>query len=739
MNIIELTEKLENIVVKNDLVDISSTLKQEYAISKSEEVKKTIETMEDENRILKLGILGRVKAGKSSLLNALVFDGQDVLPKAATPMTAALTVLQYGEETRADVEFFTTEDIDEIKQIAKRYESKLESIKNKEYEELKKIKLKKNKIENLSEELELEIKQKVQELAYRELREDDYLSSSYDQYQKIKSSEVNLDELKQHSLIVADSLHELNKQLLDFVSADGKYMPFTKSVTMTIKQDALKDIQIIDTPGVNDPVVSREERTRALLKDCDVVLIVSPSGQFLSSEDLELMDRITTKEGIKELYLVASQVDNQLYGSEKESGHGILYDVLTGIEDRLSIHQRDVLNKFKNNNPEIGASFDTLINNKVIASSGICYSMLKNFETQNEWDSNMKHVWKLLNENYKDFFIDTDTSIANLKKLANIQIIRDIIKDVREQKDAILAKRKDDFTKAKYKFLIEYKKALIQDTKDQIQRVQNTDVNELKQQKEALEVLKTKAISVTNDVYSDLVEQLKFDIKTKLQDKLKSYFKQSKKDLQESEGTDTQTWTTKEGGIFGIFQRTVLNSQTFTTVKAGMVRTSLENLTDDVESIIDIEAKQYVFNWRKSIYKKLVSTLRNEAGDDNLDVMMISKTIRNVLSHVIFPEINYDGNFPNALKKSGTLKEDEAEEFIDEAYEYVSDLKKRVKKDIQSYTSSLIDALKQENIGENIFVKYLKDIELLANDIENKELSLDRLNYILTQLENISE
>ena len=134
---------------------------------------------------------------------------------------------------------------------------------------------------------------------------------------------MTIEDLNNYNSITADNLIELNNQLLNFVGANGKYMPFTKSVTLTINQESLKNIQIIDTPGVNDPVTSREDRTKELLKDCDVVLIVSPSGQFLSSEDLDLMDRITSKEGIRELYLVASQVDNQLYGSEKTNGNGI--------------------------------------------------------------------------------------------------------------------------------------------------------------------------------------------------------------------------------------------------------------------------------------------------------------------------------------------------------------------------------------------------------------------------------
>ena len=43
----------------------------------------------DDGRLLRLGVIGQVNAGKSSLLNALLFDGEEVLPRAATPMTSA--------------------------------------------------------------------------------------------------------------------------------------------------------------------------------------------------------------------------------------------------------------------------------------------------------------------------------------------------------------------------------------------------------------------------------------------------------------------------------------------------------------------------------------------------------------------------------------------------------------------------------------------------------------------------
>ena len=86
MKVIEISKQLEEIINKNELLDISNPLKNEFAISKSEDLQNAILEMEQDNRVLKIGIVGRVKAGKSSLLNALVFDGKNILPKAATPL-----------------------------------------------------------------------------------------------------------------------------------------------------------------------------------------------------------------------------------------------------------------------------------------------------------------------------------------------------------------------------------------------------------------------------------------------------------------------------------------------------------------------------------------------------------------------------------------------------------------------------------------------------------------------------
>jgi GTP-binding protein EngB required for normal cell division len=56
-----------------------------------------------ESRFIDVGIFGRFKAGKSSLLNHLA--GRAVLPVGVTPVTAVITRLRYGVEERATVEY----------------------------------------------------------------------------------------------------------------------------------------------------------------------------------------------------------------------------------------------------------------------------------------------------------------------------------------------------------------------------------------------------------------------------------------------------------------------------------------------------------------------------------------------------------------------------------------------------------------------------------------------------------
>ncbi len=177
----------------------------ENAVIKTEELEKTLKELQDTNRDLKVGIIGRVKAGKSSLLNALIFEGVEVLPKAATPMTASLTVLKYADTLSAEVEFYSPKDILELENEHERYEREFQRIVD---EEVKKQKEKqslsnraKEGLKNLGKSLtknknseaapkervlsDEEILEKARRIAKSELEKDTKLVSSYDQYERM--------------------------------------------------------------------------------------------------------------------------------------------------------------------------------------------------------------------------------------------------------------------------------------------------------------------------------------------------------------------------------------------------------------------------------------------------------------------------------------------------------------------------------------------------------------------------
>lgn len=212
MNAQELIKKsalIEKVIEKQGLQEKAGPFISENAVIKTEELEKTIKGMQAENRGLKVGIIGRVKAGKSSLLNALIFEGKEVLPKAATPMTSSLTILKYAQNLSAETQFYDEQDMEELKRDHERYEREFQRIVD---EEVKKLEEKRQGLLNkakgvmggigkafsrnksdeeapkqkiLSPE---EIRERAQKIAKNDLNKDAKLTASHDQYERMKKS-----------------------------------------------------------------------------------------------------------------------------------------------------------------------------------------------------------------------------------------------------------------------------------------------------------------------------------------------------------------------------------------------------------------------------------------------------------------------------------------------------------------------------------------------------------------------
>ncbi|EJB90269.1 hypothetical protein HPHPH19_1341 [Helicobacter pylori Hp H-19] len=212
MNAQELIKKsalIEKTLKEQGLQERAKPFMSDNAVIKTEELEKTLKEMQAEDRDLKVGIIGRVKAGKSSLLNALIFEGAEVLPKAATPMTASLTIFKYANTLSAEVEFYSPKDIAELKNEHARYvrefsriveeevkkQKEKQSLSNRAKEGFKNVSSMFNRNKNpeatpkeniLSDE---EIEKRAERIAKDKLKDDTRLVSSHDQYEKIKKAD----------------------------------------------------------------------------------------------------------------------------------------------------------------------------------------------------------------------------------------------------------------------------------------------------------------------------------------------------------------------------------------------------------------------------------------------------------------------------------------------------------------------------------------------------------------------
>lgn len=129
--------------------------------------------------------------------------------------------------------------------------------------------------------------------------------------------------------------------LENFVGADGQFTSVVKSLTIRLNDERLKGMRIVDTPGVNDPVVSREHRTREFLRECHGVFFLSFASRFFDSTDVNFLTNRIGSQGIGTVVLIASKFDSVL----QDSGSKFEDD----LENAISDCQRQLRAQFRRN------------------------------------------------------------------------------------------------------------------------------------------------------------------------------------------------------------------------------------------------------------------------------------------------------------------------------------------------------------------------------------------------------
>lgn len=274
-------------------------------------LERNIQIAQQQSRKLSIGIVGAVKAGKSSFLNACIFDGKEFLPKAATPMTAALTKITYSETPRAVVHFYDQEDWDKVLRDSEKYDAGLKSAYEKYCQQQERLQMQMQSQASYMVPLTIMSMDEYERQQYRCPSE---TQRGAKELTRMAKDPAILEKLGRTDTLDGDVMGKLN----DYVGAKGAYTPIVSYVELQSNSPYVEDLEIVDTPGLNDPIVSRGIVTKQFLRSCDVVLLLSPCSQFIDSGTITLMASSLPSAGVREVIVIGSKLDSGILNESCE-------------------------------------------------------------------------------------------------------------------------------------------------------------------------------------------------------------------------------------------------------------------------------------------------------------------------------------------------------------------------------------------------------------------------------------
>ena len=550
------------------------------------DIKEGGDRLKRDNEILKIGVVGQVKAGKSSFLNSLLFEGENVLPRASTPMTAGLTVLEYGEKNVFSVEYYTAKEWEKFEDKAKEYDDFVNNVKSMNPaltdEEAAKM-------ANIPDELSA-----AKELISRCTR--------VAKGKVGKASEEN----------DFTDIKDLQDILENFVGADGQFTSVVKSLTIRLNDERLKGMRIVDTPGVNDPVVSREHRTREFLRECHGVFFLSFASRFFDSTDVNFLTNRIGSQGIGTVVLIASKFDSVL----QDSGSKFEDDLGNAIEDC----QRQLKAQFRRN---LSGSDYRGEEPRFTMSSGIGYSIAN--KKPSDWDNMESHVVKQMKRFYPSFFASDSDIKATFNELSQIDDIR---KDYLD----------GEFVKNRDKIILSKVNSYFGNATSEIKAILSDGKANLNERNNALCKKDISQIESVRNATKKVVEKIVKDINS-LASKADDMAEQAMKECWNRYQTPSVRVPTKEESITFVRQSTFWGRDK--DVSCSYKKIDEQKLVSEAESQVQVAAEKLSTDWNnksselmKSI-KDTIGSLIAEAEQKDSEAKFDADGLRRILGEIL--------------------------------------------------------------------------------------------------------
>ncbi len=294
---------------------------------------------------------------------------------------------------------------------------------------------------------------------------------------------------------------------------------------------------------------------------------------------------------------------------------------------------------------------------------------------------------------------------------------------------------------------------LLQDLEEEKKRVKSADISAIKKQIEVYEKLSGNIEMKFREAYEEFILHFINNIRVRLEETLKKAIQTAKVGTrkEEEEVTERYTERVKQGGAWGSFKRNFLfwadddagyeeveHTRDVMTIKAGAVLDYLTEMHESCERALNDSARSFKVVFKKELYAKVLSQLRQIISDDLIDEVAFKKSVGAVLNSIEFKEFDYSDKLPGEIGgKTGFLKGDEANAFIQSVENHVRDFKAKTREDMKGYIQGLREDLGEQDFANGVLSKLQQDMQNLQNQAQNKEQSIAQLDAKIQALKEI--
>ena len=305
----KILKQYDKLLSFKDLFPIEALTSSQKAIT-LEEIREKKKQLEEEHFFV--SFTGQIKAGKSTLINALLF-GEEVIPADDTPHTAKITIIKYGQTPKLEATFYNKNEWGVLKENQEFY----------------------------NEFLKPDIEKSIANGIYVE-----EVIQSTAKHQK----EESLD------------------NLADYVARDGKYTPFVNFVTLYYPNEMLKELTIVDTPGTNDPNKLRDKVAKEWIDKTNANIYISYAGQAMDKVDIDFIDNFLLSVPKEQKLTVLNKIDTV-------NGTDGLNNYIDELFTDDSLKKREILTTKENLVlvSGLGALIDKMLNQEIELSDDLSY------------------------------------------------------------------------------------------------------------------------------------------------------------------------------------------------------------------------------------------------------------------------------------------------------------------------------------------------------------------------------